>query len=927
MGVHNLTKTFSSLRGFSTESPFVRPANVADKAVNLQRLADGTFSPRRGYQCQTSVKGGMGATVFDNKDSFQQVVTIDTDGLLYLQKTGTFAITYSPTYDYEWFGYEIAVDETATSDTTKDDFDPYAVVPWSALVADAILFNYTRKTRATVDGAQAGVTTITVDAGHSIQIGALVTFVDDINSEYITRAVASVGSTTVAITGAAVNVSNNAVIDSVYSDSINLGIGFDRADIFTLDKLGIALGAITDVSVVITGESDSPAALLNLVEPAALAKDKSVSLDFYYWKDANRTVAKTFSGLAGKIDDDDFENATFASYSNLLFIANRWDDVHKFDGQTVYLAGLPTGGVPIEKAQVPAGALTGDYKWYITYEQIDATGRLVEGRISPALEVTLTAEDQTLWLPTLEDDSGYNTNAAQVDGDQFAVAVNTITVDANHRLRPGDTAYFYDYESPPGYVTRNVDSTTSTTVTVSGAAVGVKDGEILSNNLRVNLYRTKAGGVSPYLVRSFPNNPSAVIEYVDDNLDATLVAEYIDPTANHTPPPRAAYIINYGNQLIYGGTPNSEDSIYFSEPNVPEYVDSVRNRRTVPSNNDNVTGLASPEGYLVIFKTQSIYVITGNLSTSQDILTQISAGGNIGCISHHSIAVIGSLVYFLHTNGVYSMTATQLFPLDKAGAPIPLSIPIDRFFRESIFDQNEKFVLKRSTCVNYTKDNQYLLFLPVEPIADNIPERTATTKSRVLCFDYQGKNWFEWTNVNAAGGWYVLNDILYWQERRIHNTEVAANQYRQHNKNRLVDQVDHVTPIHVTWRSSWEDINQPRVRKVFSRAVLLLDVLSDLQQKNNLSFYFKSFKDWHNNTYWTKKNITQQFNSNPFSTSQFSFQGEDGYQDSFITINLRASQVSKACQIQLQLNELNTTFALQGFQLEVDTDFRKEIVR
>ena len=922
MGIHSLTKTFSSLKGFSTESAFVRPANVSEKAVNIQRLADGTFAPRRGYQCQTSVKGGMGISIFDNKVSSQQVVTIDTDGLLYYKKKGIFKVAFSPLYDYESFNIEIKVDESLTSDTTKEEFDPYAVVDWSSLVDDAIVLNYFRKTRATVDGVQAGVTTINVDALHTVEAGASITFVDDIYSEYTTRTVSSVGATTIVISGNAVNVSNDAIIYSKQSGSINLGKGFNDNDIYTLDKLKAALDAITYVTATITGEGSTPAAFIETIEPEVFPKNFEINLNFYYWKDANRTIAKTFSGLAAKMSDDDFENATFASFDNLLFIANRFDNVHKFDGQTVYLAGLPTG-TTLTGSQA-GSTLTGTFKWYITYEQVDATGRLVEGRISEEYEDTLATKDEVLTVTTLKLGSGYNTNAAKVNGAQ--VGVNTIVVDTDSSLRVDDTAYFLDGVSGE-YVTRNVDSTTGTTITVDGAAVNVLNNAVISNNLRVNIYRTKDGGTSPYLVATLPNDPFANITYTDDALDATLVSEFEVPIVNHSPPPQAAYVINYGNQLIYGGCPEDEDSVYFSEPNVPEYVDLVRNRFTVPSNNDDVTGLANPEGYLVVFKTNSIYVVTGNLTTSQSILTQVSAGGNIGCISHGSISVIGSLVYFLHTNGVYSMTATQLFPLDKAGNPIPLSLPIDKFFRESIFDQRDEFVLKRSTSINYTKDNQYLLFLPVEPLSYNTAERTATTKSRVLCFDYQGKNWFEWTNINAAGGWYINDDELFWQERRINNDEIASNQYRQHKKNRLTDQVDHVTPIHVTWKSSWEDANQPRVRKIFSRAVLLLDVLSGLQQKNDVSFYFKSFKDWHNNTYVTKKNITQQFNSNPFSTSQFSFQSKDGYQDSFITINLKSSQVAKACQIQLQLNELNTSFALQGFQLEIDTDFRREIVR
>ena len=57
---HIITRQIGNLRGFSTDSIFVRPSNVADTAVNIQRAPDGTIQIRRGYQCQIAAIGGLG---------------------------------------------------------------------------------------------------------------------------------------------------------------------------------------------------------------------------------------------------------------------------------------------------------------------------------------------------------------------------------------------------------------------------------------------------------------------------------------------------------------------------------------------------------------------------------------------------------------------------------------------------------------------------------------------------------------------------------------------------------------------------------------------------------------------------------------------------------------------------------------------------
>ena len=85
---HIITKQIGNLRGFSTDSMFTRPSNVADRAINIQRAPDQTIQLRRGYQCQIADIGGLGTGTFDDPilDTVN-TVTLNTDGFLYQKLT------------------------------------------------------------------------------------------------------------------------------------------------------------------------------------------------------------------------------------------------------------------------------------------------------------------------------------------------------------------------------------------------------------------------------------------------------------------------------------------------------------------------------------------------------------------------------------------------------------------------------------------------------------------------------------------------------------------------------------------------------------------------------------------------------------------------------------------------------------------------
>lgn len=875
---HLITRNYERLRGFSTDSKYERPPYVAELTVNLIRQSDGTFGPRRGYQAVAAGKGGLGMTIFENPCRCQtEIVTIDTDGSLYVQDLNFMTITFNGASASNYASYEIFVDPTTVSDPQTCQFQTYDIINSAALVNDRIKF------RLYLDGSS----TPTLD--------------------------------------------------------IDMGKGYGVAFPYSVSDLETALNTVPGITAVATGDSSTPAAFITIKELTNIADGQTITLEWSSWRQVNKTVAAPFSGLAAQINSESFINATFASYANTLYIANAYDYVQKYDGQTVYRAGMPQGAQPTT-ALGGAGGPTGTYRYSITYEQdgriIDSveTGLVVEGVLSESSTPDLAAANQIINVTyaNLVAGSGWNTNAAIIDGNQ--AGVNTIAVLNTSTIKTGDTAFFLD--STGTQQTREVTNATPTSITIAGAPVSVTSGDVISNNLKINIWRNQDAGVIPFLVATVPNNSfSATSVYADSKVDADLGRQYVTPSRPPNPPPKASYVVNYRNQLIYTGlTTNilsnfeNDDTVYFSEGDAPESVPQdpdISNSFLVPANNDSISGAGVAGSTLIIFKEDSIYGISGDLLSIQFNVTPIAAGSNIGCTAHATIMEVGNLLYFLHTSGVYSITETNLYPTDDDGNPIALSVAIDKVFQFTPLDYRKRFQFIRATAVNYTQDKQYIVFLPCEedPSLGSLP-KVANDYSRVMCYDYQQKNWFEWTNINGASGLMELDNELYFMDRYLSPTSTSrSNLYKQHRQYRLIDYVDHVTPIRVTWRSSWESVGQPKTRKKFLRAILLYDDINNDRQLPNPQLCFRTYLNYISGLAHTFATISFAKQASAWSTSPWSFSGWDGYQDSFYVVSLRQGTVAKSLQIELQMNKLNQTFNFKGFGLEISPDFLQTVVR
>lgn len=1168
---HILTRAIGNLRGISTDSIFVRPSYIADKATNLQRAPDTTLQIRRGYQCQTSERGGLGNGTFDDptaqnirsvtldftgnlyerltKQIFfyyngqltgdisgatqanpceitstghglatgAQVIIRDVDGMTELNNlTYTITVTGVNTFtldgidstaftaytsggvwsiafaDNRYLTFTIFTDPRFLTTNPGWSVAPWSISPWGAPSGESITCNITVNRAAQIDGNQASTNTITVAFGHELATGDVVQFTNSVGVLQ-QRNVTGTTATTITVDGFATTVLDGVYINQFFD--IPFRKGFDVTSPYLIqtfiDTITDPTNGVHGLQIAANGDLDYPAAFLQIIEPTIIDSNNVFQIDYWYQVACNRTVSTTFSGAAQTSyqNSADFENASFATYDDVIYIADGIDFPQKFDGQTIYRAGMPNGNRPTAVDNTSATyepfSSGNTYQYAITYEQVDNRGHIVEGAISAiydhsvgttpsAIDVTVTnLQAGTGWNTNCAlatggaatvygpDGDGYyydlvsvtatpytlnvgdsayylDTTCAQIDGNQTDVF--TIDVDAGHNVEVGDSVYFPS--STPTLIHREVVAVDTTTITIEGDPVTVSDNDFIqcyktsqvfgnvaivngnqtdvntitvdagftiqaldvvsftdasgriqrrnvtaigatditidgipvtvsdnvliysenqrsnaitlrrtgasaatlvasapiSNNLRINIYRTEQGGTfnvddEIYLVASIPNNSFAGTQVFTDGVaDTELGAVFGDPDRRPDPPPISKYVKVFGNQMLYGGgqrgNPDNSDNVFFSEGNQPESTPLATNFFTVPNVDDNVTGLGVSGTTLIVTKNNSIWSITGDLLTSQFQVTQIAPGTNIGCVAHATIQSVGSLLYFLHTNGVYAITENQFFPTDAFGNPIPISTPIDQIFRETPYLPQMRYVFKRAVAINYTKDNQYWLFLPAEDTQTTI--RTANMNSTLLCYDYQGKNWFPWININAAGGMYVINDDIYFQERRFSGVDGnSANLYKQHRFYRLVDHADHAGAQFVEWRSSWEDLGQPEMRKKINKCVLLMDRLSEVFQYNNPEMYFSTYLNRIPNLSNTRAIVTQVDNTrnSSWANSGWGWNIWSGYQDSFVSINLRGGTVCKSIQVGFAITGINMDIRLSGFQLEAIPENRRTIVR
>lgn len=641
-------------------------------------------------------------------------------------------------------------------------------------------------------------------------------------------------------------------------------VGFDEDSIPTLLEFKAAVEAVDGFSVAIGANLDTalPAAVA-IPSMVAVPFDETGELEITCEYDA---ILKTpagadpnFNNTAGNRNSPYFENATSYNVNSVIYINTGYDAQKKYDGQKVYNSGLPEPASTFAAAVGSSGNVDdGEHTYTMFYRQRDKRGNVVEGVESAeeAIDTGGSAKQINLTLPTLEDDSGYNTDMAVVNGNQ--TNVNTITVDSGNTLQVGDNLTFFNRDGDVLLTDRTVTASSDTSITIDGDPVDVDDNDVISAGLTIQIVRTKVGDTTPFYVAEIPHNSSAAtMSYTDNIADDDLFEDYPRPPVGfeHGLPPQGRYGVLFSGIPVITGVFTDGDAAYYADPTGPEHFPSANYFRIRSKEQDSNTGLYSSQEYLLIFKSRSTYLLAGDISRDDFIIQERTL--QVGCASHASIVQLpdGS-VAFMSLKGPQRLAGAS--PPDDIGYNIlPLFLAIN--------NSDHTLQLKRTIGISDIKLQHVYFFIPTE--STDGTDVAANENSLVLAFDTQrgrsmrltnttsdrvdmyadGKeqigSWFKWTNMNWAGGALLVGNTLRWIERRYSSFDgdLAFHVYKRLNAGTVYDFVDHTENIDWRYASGWESLGAPSVyklplrHKIYSDDALMLPMY-EMSVQTNLDY-------------------------------------------------------------------------------------------
>lgn len=619
------------------------------------------------------------------------------------------------------------------------------------------------------------------------------------------------------------------------------------------------------------GVGNYPAYILHQNDGGAIVgksvKTTSVTFNFEYWEQVfNKT---SISNSLTNEYSSNFQNFCFKNHSNnvyfgspsqigiesptfrdnlgneiILPIAPRPSGLFKYDGQSVYLAGVPRvrGGYLL--VTVGAGLPAGTYKYIFRYKFIDKQNNIIFGTdtsdfsnlINLSAVTTAGVGIVTIGVnaPNFNSGfSGYNNNSAIVNGNQtLRGAGSPITVTAaTHNMRVGDVAAIYDHAAtPPSITRRNVTAITSTTISIDGAAtISVKNGDYITANTTVEVYRTKVGGNIYYLQGEYPIAfPSVVV--VDVITDAQLGIQYDGPFLGNRRkdlPPVVPIIENHQGLLVGAGDPANPETLYWCN------FDSCENWPVGTGQTDlggddggSLTCLVSDTpDMLATFKDDAYFNVVGDLDSGGYSVSAYMEGG-MGCPSRHGAIHYRDSIMFMSNKGPRILKAGEIIDFNNGTKGYD-----DRllpYFFNNFYTQNTgdvigaddpnatKYVVRRIVGIN-DRDRELILFSSAPEIG-TVGSTLRPNGPIIFAYDYRNDFWLT-ASGDHSGGATIYNNQVY-SVSRVYDTgatAVGGISYRVPINESIYSYMDDAFPIPISLGMQWVFLNAPSIDKEFLR--------------------------------------------------------------------------------------------------------------
>ena len=699
----------------------------------------------------------------------------------------------------------------------------------------------------------------------------------------------------------------------VLNQSLGTGLEVSPTSVATLIT---NINAVSNFTCTGSTSTSTPAAYIPVQLNISIATGGGTNVAFKYWVAVDTPSGYTtpFSTHYAARNDTDFENASFASVNDILLLTNGYDELHKYDGNRVYRAGMKAGSTPtLADSNLGAGTFTaGDiYAYKYVYEYTDSKENLIYGEAAPQNTITVAAagpNDIDVTVQNVQNTTGFNTDQAVVNGNQ--AGVTTITVDSGNPLKVNDYIYVID-RTGTDVVRRKVTAVTDTTVAIEGSAIDVTDNDIISC-IKISVYRTAEGpSTAFYLLTELPNDTqNASYTYTDAIADGTLTLNltFVDPVKPRSLPPKGRYIDVWRGQAIITGIRDDVNNVYYSDIDSAEYFPTDNSFLVQGQAGGKTSGVRSLDNTLYIFKDNNIFGITGDLGTDNFVVDNVSREG-IGCSAHATIEELNGEVWFLSTYGVYSISTQGI--KEKSSGIKPK------------FQAGHPFRFKLATAFNWIDNNKYILCMPSVSAVSG--ENYSDSSTEIYVHDTHWGSWFQWSEAEPIGGMAEVDGRIYFLGRELDaQSNVERYLKRFHADGLASDYADHASAISFSYKSHWETLGEPSIYKKFLRIKMhSLDA---------------SLNDFETDQFEVAVTTEHNYEPNTISSLSLDFSGGaagwgNGPWGSFPWGETRlpslksklASQKAKSIRVIFTNSTLKENILISGYELEVVAPYSLEI--
>lgn len=253
---------------------------------------------------------------------------------------------------------------------------------------------------------------------------------------------------------------------NVYDNNVlvlseDLGTVIDQPSFTDIATLITSINALANFSASASGATTVPAAFLNNTRNLILDPASTITYEYLEVIPTPTGYSSPFAGAQAKINESYFENASFANHRSCLYIATGYDALHKYDGQRLYKAGLPTASID-SVALAGAGAITAtNIQYKVVYEYTDAKGNVITGIESDlSAKISPAAQQIDITVDNILDTSGYDT-----DSSDLIIRI--------YRNRTEDSTTFYEV----GFVVN--DGTVATQIFTDNVAINSEGVEFI----------------------------------------------------------------------------------------------------------------------------------------------------------------------------------------------------------------------------------------------------------------------------------------------------------------------------------------------------------------------------------------------------------------------------------------------------------------